>query len=377
MEPGSDRVLGTFLELVRIDSPSREERDVALFLAGRLSELGFAVRFDTSAAETGSNTGNLIAELPAGPESSPDARTLVLSAHMDCVEPCRGIEPVVADGLVRSAGETILSADDKAGIATILEAAHRLVEAGVQRPNIRVVITTCEEIGLGGAKALDPADVAGDACLVLDADGEPGGIIIAAPTHYTFTAQFVGVASHAGVAPEAGVSALVMASRAVCAMELGRLDEATTANIGSICGGTATNVIPASATMTGECRSLDPARAEEVRDLMDTAMRQAAHTAGGTVEIAWTREYLGFSSAPDSPLVLEATAACEDAGLTPVLKKTGGGSDGNIFAQHGVPTLVLSCGMRSVHGTQECIAVDDLHALTDLVYAFAVRMARS
>lgn len=373
MAPAQDRLLSTFLELVQIDSPTREEREVGVVIARELTQLGFSVRFDESTAQTGSNTGNLIADLPA----EEGARTLVLSAHMDCVEPCRGVEAVVEDGIVTSAGETVLGADDKAGIAAILDAARRLIEGESPRPSIRVVITVCEEIGLVGAKALSPADVAGDACLVLDADGEPGGIVIAAPTHYTFTAQFAGVASHAGVAPEAGISALTMAVRAVAAMELGRLDPETTANIGSINGGTATNVIPASASVTGECRSLDPERAEAVRSSMDALMRKAAHEAGGGVEIVWSREYDGFSWEPDSPLVLEAVAACEDAGLVPELKKTGGGSDGNIFAAHGVPTLVLSCGMRSVHGTQESISVADLHALSDLTYAFARRMGRS
>ncbi|MDO8986791.1 MAG: M20/M25/M40 family metallo-hydrolase, partial [Coriobacteriia bacterium] len=175
MEPADDRLLARFLELIRIDSPSREELDVALFCARELEDLGFQVRFDDSASVTGSNTGNLIAELLA----TAGARTLVLSAHMDCVEPCRGVEPVVSEGIVSSAGDTILGADDKAGLAVILEICRRLVETDAPRPAIKVVFTVCEEIGLAGAKALHPADVAGDACLVLDADGDPGGIIIA------------------------------------------------------------------------------------------------------------------------------------------------------------------------------------------------------
>ncbi|MCG2807389.1 MAG: M20/M25/M40 family metallo-hydrolase [Coriobacteriia bacterium] len=373
MEPADDRLLARFLELIRIDSPSREELDVALSCAGELKELGFRVRFDDSASITRSNTGNLIAELPA----TSGAQTLVLCAHMDCVEPCRGVEPVVSQGVVSSAGDTILGADDKAGLAVILEACRRLVETGVPRPAIKVVFTVSEETGLTGAKALNPADVAGDACLVLDADGDPGGIIIAAPTHFTFDAQFHGVAAHAGVSPEKGVSALLMAAKALCAMELGRLDESTTANAGTIESGQATNVIPAHAHLTGECRSLDAVRVEEVRSAMDTVMHQAAHAGGGSVDVVWTREYVGFSFEPDAPIVQEAVAACADAGLVPVLKKTGGGSDGNVFSGLGVPTLVLSCGMRSVHGVEESIAVADLHSLVDLLLAYSSRLARS
>lgn len=362
-----DRLLDTFLELVRIDSPTGEEAGVAAYCAERLRALGFSVRFDDSAPRTGSNTGNLIATL----SGAAGARTLVLSAHMDCVQPCRGVEPILADGIVSSAGETVLGADDKAGVAVILEVAARLVESDASRADLRVVLTVGEEVGLTGAKALDPGDVTGDLCLVLDADGRPGGIVIGAPTHYTFVAQYHGVASHAGVAPEEGRSALVMAARAVAAMHLGRLDEKTTANIGTIEGGTATNVVPARAVVTGECRSLDRERVEEVRKTMDTILKQAAHAGSGTVDIAWTREYDGFGFDPGDPLVALVKKACAEASVETSTFTTGGGSDGNVFAALGIPTLVLACGMTGVHSTSESIATADLEALADIVTGVA------
>lgn len=371
MDASTDRALALFLDLVRIDSPSQREGDVAAYCIRELESLGFDVRVDDSARVTGSNTGNVIATLPG---SRTDAPILVLSAHMDCVQPCEGVEPVVEAGIVRSAGETVLGGDDKVGVAAILETARRLIESGAKRPALRVVLTVAEETGLVGAKALDPADATGDACLVLDADGEPGGIIISAPTHYTFSATFIGKASHAGVAPEQGRSAIAMASHAVCAMQLGRLDDKTTANIGSLVGNGATNVVPARAVMTGECRSRDAERVEQVRAVMDAAIKQAAVDGGGEVEIVWQREYAGFDFGEDSPLVRLAIDACHDAGLKPRLESTGGGSDGNIFSAAGVPTLVLSCGMNGVHGTDESIAIDDLRSLVALVEAFARRM---
>ncbi len=364
-----DRLLSTFLELVRIDSPSRSEAAVAAYCAAALEPLGFEVTIDSAASTTGSDTGNLVATLPGSPGSS----MLVLSAHMDCVEPCRGVEPVVSDGVVTSAGETVLGADDKAGIAAILESVRRMVESGEPRPGLKVVLTVAEETGLTGAKVLDPDLLGGELCLVLDADGAPGGIVIAAPTHYTFIASFLGTASHAGVAPQDGRSALVMASRAIAAMRLGRLDERTTANIGTVNGGTATNVVAAQATVTGECRSTDAATVEDVRASMDTIMRQAAATGDGRVDIAWTREYGGFEFDEDHPLVELVADACRDVGLQPRTFATGGGSDGNIFSAAGVPTLVLSCGMSAVHSTKESLAVADLDALTLLVGAVARR----
>ncbi len=366
----TDRLTDTFLALARIDSPSGSEARVAAYLTGILEDAGFAVRFDDSRALTGADTGNLIAVI----EGDGSSATLVLSAHMDCVQPCEGVEPVVKEGVVTSAGETVLGADDKAGIAAIVEASRRLIESGVARPAIRLVITVSEEIGLKGAKALDAHDVHGDLCLVLDADGDPGGIVVAAPTHYTFAATFLGTAAHAGVYPELGHSAIEMAANAIARMELGRLDPESTANIGSIGGGGATNVVPANVELTGECRSLDLARVEEIRGRMDAAMRTAAIEGGGAVQIAWTKEYDGYRFAEDDAILSLVTLACRDAGLEPKTFETGGGSDANIISALGVPTLALSSGMRDVHSTSESIRLDDMEALTRLVMAAAVRL---
>ena len=364
------RVLETFLDLVRIDSPTGFEGACAAYCAEKLRALGFTVRFDDSARATGSDTGNLIAELPG---TNPGV--LALSAHMDCVDPCRGVEPRIVDGIVVPTGPTVLGADDKAGLAAALETFARLVESGEPRPTLKAFFTVQEEIGLVGAKHLAPEDVTCDLCLVLDAEGSPGAIVTAAPTHYTFAAEFVGTASHAGVAPELGVSAIRTAADAIGRMRLGRLDEATTANVGSIHGGTATNVIPARCDVTGECRSLDRPTVEALKAEMDLAMHDAAEAAGGTVDIVWKREYEGFRCADDDVLVALVSDACRDVGLAPSTYPTGGGSDANIFAGNGVPVLALACGMQGVHSTNEQLAVADLLAVTDICVAVARRMA--
>lgn len=360
-----ERVLATFLELVRIDSPSGREGALAAHCAAMLAESGFEVRIDETAPVTGSDTGNLIAWLPG----NAPGRTVVLSAHLDCVQPCEGVVPVVLDGVVRSDGPTVLGADDKAGVAVLLEMARRLAADEKRHAGVRIVLTVREELGLKGAKALSSQDVVGDLAIVLDADGPVGGIVTAAPTHHTFAAVFRGRAAHAGVEPEKGVSALTMAARAITAMRLGRLDEGTTANVGTIEGGTATNVVPASVRLAGECRSLDAARAQELCGEMDTVMRQAAGAGGGDVEVVWTREYQGFAFDEDEPLVLLAKDACRRAGVEPRTFATGGGSDGNVLASLGVPTLVFSCGMSSVHGTDESIPVAEIERLAAVVEA--------
>ncbi len=366
----TQRLLDTFLEMVRIDSPSGREGALARRCAGLLADLGMDVRYDSSAAATGSDTGNLVAEMPG----SGSGRCVILSAHMDCVQPCEGVEPLVQDGRVRSAGQTVLGADDKAGIAAIVEAVRRLREEPGPYAGVRVLLTVQEEVGLRGAKALEPSDVRGDLAVVLDAGGPVGGIVIGSPTHYTFEATFRGRAAHAGVEPEAGASAIGMAARAIAAMPMGRLDDATTSNIGTIEGGVATNVVAASAKITGECRSLDNSRVEEVRVAIGAALDRAAAAGGGSVEVAWSREYAGFRLDPEDEVVRIAVAACEAAGVEPRTFSTGGGSDGNIIAALGVPTIVLASGMTAVHGTEESIAVDELERLAQ-VTCNIVRMA--
>lgn len=366
----TERLCALFFDLVRIDSPTGREAELAARCIELLEEIGFTARTDPTAAVTGSNTGNVIAVLPG---TRNDAPALLLSAHLDCVQPCEGVEPVLEGDTVVSAGDTVLGADDKAGIAAILEGVRRSVESGVPRGDIWVVLTVAEEVGLRGAKALDLSEIEADLCLVLDADGAPGTIVIGAPTHDTFVATFHGVAAHAGVAPESGRSALLMAARAIGALPSGRLDDHTTVNVGTIEGGTATNVVPARVTITGECRSLDSSRVDEVASQMESVMRDAVRGGGGRFDIRWTREYEAFIMPEDAPQLEIVREACRDTGLEPRLMTTGGGSDGNIFAAAGVPTLVLSCGMEGLHSVDERIAVTDLEALTTLVTAIVAR----
>ena len=242
-------------------------------------------------------------------------------------------------------------------------------------PRFGVVFTVQEELGLVGAKQLAAQDATGDLCLVLDAAGSPGGIVIAAPTHYTFVAVFAGRAAHAGVQPEAGISAVKMAGEAITRLPIGRLDAETTANVGTVKGGTATNVIAAQVEITGECRSLDRARVEALKSEMDQTMRQVAEENGGSVEIAWSLEYEGFRLAEDDEVVSLVADACVEVGLEPSTFTTGGGSDANAIAAMGVPVVALSCGMEGVHSTTEQLAIVDLERLAALCVAVALRLA--
>ncbi len=359
----ADRLLNLFCELARIDSPSQKEAAMAARCQAELEDLGFSVTFDDSMRETGSDTGNLLAVRKGEVEGK-----LILSAHMDTVEPGCGIEPVVRDGVIYSAGETILSADDKSGIAPIFEALRSLIEQGEPLPEVWVLLTTCEELHLLGASAFDVARLPANAPLyVLDADGPAGTIIQGAPCHYTFEATFHGTAAHAGVEPERGASAVLMAANAITRMPLGRLDARTTANVGIIGGGGATNVVPETCTVAGECRSLSVERADAERDAITRALKDAAAQAGGSVDVAWHVDYLAVEYAADDPIIEGVVAAARAAGLEAHLHYSGGGADANIHASRGVSAITLSTGMANFHSTEEYLSIDDLNGTCRLV----------
>lgn len=352
----SQRVLDTFLEMVAIDSPSWNEADMAAWCQERLQGLGFDVVFDQSQQATGSNTPQIIATLPGTAAGS-----VAFSCHMDCVQPCEGIKARVEDGVVRSDGTTILSADDKAGIAQVLEGVQSVLESGKPHPQITVLLSVCEEQGAAGAPhfpevLFDPPVLT----LVMDAEGHAGTIVLSAPYHYTFRATFTGRAAHAGVEPEAGINAIAMAAAAVQAMPLGRHDHETTSSVGVIEGGKATNIVAETCVLRGECRSIDGQKCERLRDTMDACMRQAAADAQGEVEVEWVLSYPGIKVDQDDPDVQLLVRAARAAGIDPVFASSGGGSDANVLWAKGCKAIPLGTGMTDFHSCQETVQVADL-----------------
>lgn len=350
------RMVEEFLELVKIDSVSGKERQVADLLKEKLAGLGLEVTEDGAGRKVGSDTGNIIGRLP-GSGSGP---VLLLCAHMDTVEPGRGVKPRIEGGVIRSAGDTVLGADDKAGIVTILEVLRIIREQSISHSGLEVVFTIWEEGGLFGAKNLDFDLLSARIGFVLDSDGSPGTIITRAPSQDSIGASIKGRAAHAGINPEDGINAIQVASHAIAQMKLGRIDHETTCNIGLITGGKATNIVPDSATLDGESRSLDAGKREALTAAICQAIREAAAKFGAEVNIVTETQYLDFNLSKESPPVQLACEAAVKLGLTPKLEKTGGGSDANIFNSRGIATAVLGIGMKKVHTTEEYIALDDL-----------------
>lgn len=366
-----ERLLKTFLDLVRIPSPSGHEAKAAAYCKSALEACGCTVKIDDAASRIGSDTGNLYAELAGTAPGS-----LIMTAHLDCVQPCEGVAPRIEDGVIKSDGTTVLGGDDKVGVAAILEAVRTLVDEGGAYPTVKVVFSVQEELGCNGAGALNVGSFdEGEPCYVFDGEGDVGMACLAAPYHYTFTATFAGKASHAGVAPEDGISAINTAALAIETMRaadmLGAVGAYCASNIGTISGGTANNVVAPVCIMTGECRAIEKAQVTRVHDAMDRMMREAAERTGARVDIAWNLEYPGFKLAEDAPAVTLFNRAAASVGLEPATVLSAGGTDANRYIERGVEPLVVSTGMTNFHSVDEYLKVEDLQNTAKLALALA------
>ena len=354
----SQRLLDTFLDLVQIDSPSGKEGAVADYCADVLSKIGCTVSRDGSASKTGSDTGNLIAELPGDRPGK-----IFITAHMDNVEPCHGIKPLVDGDNIKTDGSTVLGGDDKVGIAAAIECLRTIIDTGASHPTLCVLLTVQEECGLVGAKNLDEGIFDGECALVCDGDDAPGTVTVSSAWHYRFDYEFIGRSAHAGICPEKGISAIEMAASAVSAMELGRIDEETVGNVASISGGGPSNVVCDRCSIMGECRSLSERRLEEVRSQIEEAVAMTVEAYGGKAEGKWERTVEGYSLDTDGPLMDLVASAASDAGLPFGTVSSLGSTDGNFFVLKGARPIVMGTGMSDVHTTREHISMKDARDL--------------
>jgi tripeptide aminopeptidase len=346
-----ERVLATFFELLSINSPSYGEAAIYRAISARLKALGFKVR-----RQKYEGAFNLIAKKKGTVGGPP----ILLSAHMDTVEPTNNLSYGNFDGVIKSIGGTILGADDKCGIAEILEALAALIDNALPHPDIEVVFTSVEERGLVGAWNLDFSLIKSRHALVLDSHGHVGKIVLRAPTHYTYNMTVTGTAAHAGIEPEKGISSIRAAAMIISALDDGRIDDETTANIGVISGGTATNVVPRETILKGEVRSHCDVKLAQVKSGIFASARQTALKCGVQLRIDEKLEYSGFKIDRDDPFTKLLAEVFSTCGMEVEYTATGGGSDANVFNAYGITTLNLSCGMQQPHTTEEHIHVEDL-----------------
>ncbi|MBP3040954.1 M20/M25/M40 family metallo-hydrolase [Bacillaceae bacterium Marseille-Q3522] len=367
-----ERLLNEFLELVQIDSETKFESKIAAVLKKKFTALGVEVIEDGAKEKTGHGAGNLICTLPA---TKVDADPIYFTSHMDTVIPGNGVRPSLKDGYVVTDGTTILGADDKAGLAAMFEVIRILKEQNIPHGLIQFIITVGEESGLVGAKALDASLIKAKYGYALDSDGKVGDIIVAAPTQAKLAAVIHGKTAHAGVAPEKGISAITIASRAISNMPLGRIDQETTANIGRFQGGQQTNIVCDRVEILAEARSLVTEKMEAQVEKMKHAFETAAIEMGGSADIEIKVAYPGFHYGSDDHVVKVAQKAAAKIGRTSELLQSGGGSDANVIAGFGIPTVNLAVGYEEIHTTKERMPVEELYKLTELVVAIIIEVA--
>ncbi len=361
-EAERERLGETFASLCRIESPSGRERACADWVAAELDGMGVGVEEDGAARIAGSDAGNLFARLPGRGGDS-----ILLCAHLDTVPLTAPVDPVIVDGGWENRNEAILGADNKAAVAVMLELARRL--HGAPQPpevGIELLFTVCEEVALRGATAFDASLLSSRFGYVFDHASPIGEIVLASPTYFRIVADIHGHAAHAGIRPESGRSAVVAAARAIAAMRLGRLDDETTANVGTIAGGTNANVVPERCHLEAEARSLDPARAEATATEIIDHLQEAADAAECDLDITVERLFEGYRTRAREPQVALAERALRGSGYQPSHIVTGGGSDANALQLAGFPCTNLANGTERNHEPTERVSVEALDGMLEV-----------
>ena len=341
-----DRLVKTFCDLVSIDSPSSSEEKIAVELVSRLKALGLTVIRD--------DYGNVIA-------SDSRENPVMLSAHMDTVEPGQGVKPSIEGDRIVSDGTTILGGDCKAGVSAIMEALESIIEDETPHLPIEVVFTREEETALVGARNLDFSKIASKEAIVFDGEGPVNRITSSSPTYIGFNIEITGRAAHAGVEPEKGLSAIKIAAELITRLPQGRLDGETTFNIGSIEGGQVRNAVPETTKVVGEFRSMNI-------ETLDTVRLQLTETIGTVQELFpeavldahLHTDFETYTLPENDPALIRAKTAMISIGLEPYMLPSGGGTDGNIFRRNGINSVVVGMADNGMHTKTEYVIIPDL-----------------
>lgn len=366
-----ERMVEEFLELVRIDSLTFKEKEMAECLKAKLNNMGISVEEDDAGNKIGGNSGNLICKI----DGNKNIPAILLMAHMDTVTPGIGKKPVVDGKFIRSDGSTILGGDDVAGIECILEAVRVLKEDKIPHGDIFIAFTVAEEGGLWGAKNLDISKINAKYAFVMDDGGNIGHVAVTAPAQNKIDIIITGKAAHAGMEPEKGISAIQIAAEAISGMKLGRIDAQTTANLGVINGGHATNIICDMIEIKAEARSCDMKKLEIQTEHMKDCFYKAAEKFGGKVVYKSELLYPSFSISEEDDIIKILKTASNKAGVKLMTEATGGGSDTNIINSKGIKAVDISVGMDKVHSVEEQICIDDLVKASEFLISIITTVA--
>lgn len=364
------RVLKTFFEYVKIDSETLNEKEMADKIKADLEQIGLDVHIDNAGSNFGSNSGNVYCYI----EGDKTLEPLMISAHIDTVTPGKNIEPFVDDdGYIKSKGNTILGSDDKSGVVAIVEALRVIKERKLNNRPIEAVFTIAEEGGLRGAKHLDLNDIKSKNALILDSSGDTGHIIVAAPGQTKIIADIIGKKSHAGIAPENGISSIQVMSEAISNMKLLRIDDETTANIGSFTAQGPTNIVCEKSSIIAEARSRNVNKLNKQTNHMVDCLKNACEKHNAKLDLTVQNMYEPYTVSENDELLKFVEAKMKQINITPSTHTSGGGSDSNVYNKNGIKTIVLGTGMDKVHTTEERIKVSELENIAKLTLQLMIK----
>ena len=361
------RLIKTFTDLVKIDSESRNEKNVASYIEKKIKKLKLKYKFDNSKKLTGSNVGNLIIYK----KDNNSKKFFVLSSHMDTVVPGNGIKPIVKKNHIESGGNTILGADDKSGLAIILEVFETLVEKKYPHVNLEAAITTCEEIGLLGAKFLNYKLLKSKSGIVLDSTS-PSRLVLKGPSSDYFSIDILGVESHSGINPEKGISSIKIASEVISKIKIGRIYKDTTLNIGKIKGGSAINIVPGKTSIQCEIRSHRESVISKILDQIKKNLKiieKKYKKINPKFSIIFKKEriYDSINISPNNEIVKRVLKASKELNYKTNIVETGGGADANFFVKNKISTVNLGTGMREFHTVDEKLILDEFITSANIV----------
>lgn len=379
MQVDAERLAQEFITLCEIESPSRHEGRISRHLQGIFTELGAdLVLEDDSAATTGSESGNLLIRFAGTLPLAP----IFFSCHMDTVPPSKGVKVRRSGSLFTSSGDTVLGSDDKSGLVACIEAMRVLKEKNLAHRPVEFLITTCEEIGLVGAKAFDTSVMQAREGYALDSTGF-AKVVTHAPAANKLQIHVAGIAAHAGLHPEWGTNAIVLAAKALADIPCGRIDEESTVNFGVIQGGAASNIVPEKVVIDGEVRSHSPQKLKQLtQTITDRFVNTAKHWTDPTgaargnprIEVLVEEDFPAMALAQESQVIRRIEEAASAIDLTLSYEKAGGGSDANIFNGRGLATAIVATGMTNVHSTSEQVELADMVRLTELILALLTKV---
>lgn len=357
------RLLSLFKKLVETNSPSRGEKAVCDILKGELKNIGITASEDHAGEYISGNSGNLYAFV----DGNVDLPPLVFSAHMDTVEPSSGKKCIIdTDGKIHSDGTTVLGSDDFAGVSAIMEALYVIKENHIPHRPIEILFSVSEETYCSGIAHFDFDKLKSEEAYVFDLSGEVGAAAYAAPTILSFKAEIKGKASHAGFAPEQGIHSIKAAADAVSKITCGKMDDETTVNIGTISGGTANNIVPDKCTLTGEIRSYSDEKAVQQYNLIAEIIKESADTFSAAVDVSFIRNVTAYETPLNHGVVKRFESVCRDLQLKSRFERSFGGSDNNVFAQHGINGIVAATAMNACHTLNEWTTVCELKNAAEL-----------